>query len=123
MGDDSVMETASETNYWLIWFYYLLAAAVFYAVVHYNTRRPKPSWWRYTFRALTLSFMLTPWYANQLDEVLAPALMVATLDLITVGVDAFVRGLIPLLVSLVAALIVATLVFVWKRASFSRKES
>lgn len=62
-------------------------------------------------RAMFVALMLTPWYANPEGETMAPALMVATLDLITKGTSEFARALIPLLLAVVVALVVSTSLF------------
>jgi len=101
----------AETNYLGVWFVYLIAGFAFYAVLHRFTQFERARWWAYAIRALYLALTLTPWYANSQGETFAPALMVMTLDLITVGGEAAVRAFAPLAASLCGSLVVATVIY------------
>jgi hypothetical protein len=107
----------AETNYWLIWLIYCLACGAFYWVYWKMTRIPRSPWLSYSLRALMLSLMLTPWYANIEGNTLAPALMVLALDIITIGGGAAGRALVPLLTSLMLAEAVATGYYFLQRKS------
>lgn len=107
------METGP--NYLLIWLIYLLATAVFFWVYWKATAFRKRLWLSYSLRALMLALALTPWYANSQGDVIAPALMVVTLDAITLGPDTMGRALIPLVLSLLAAELLATIVWYAKK--------
>lgn len=96
-------------NFFLIWAVYLLASGVFYTIYWRLTAFRRRLWLSYSLRALMAALILTPWYVNTQDTVLAPALMVTTLDAITVGADAGVRALVPLLLALLAAEVLASL--------------
>lgn len=104
-------------NFVLIWAVYLLASAVFYAIYWRLTAFRRRRWLSYSLRAVMAALILTPWYANTQDSVLAPALMVTTLDAITIGSDAAVRAMVPLLLALFAAEVFASLVW------FARKRN
>ena len=104
-------------NFVLIWAVYLLASAVFYAIYWRLTAFRRRRWLSYSLRAVMAALILTPWYANTQDSVLAPALMVTTLDAITIGSDAAVRAMVPLLLALLAAEVFACLLW------FARKRS
>lgn len=104
------METG--TNYWLLWSIYLSASAVFFLVFWRLTRFQKHQWLGYLLRGATLATALTPWYANQQGTVLAPALMVAALDAITISGTAAVRALVPLVLAVILALVVASIWYV-----------
>ena len=113
---------AAETNYWLIWTIYLAASGVFYAVFWLLTAFSTAKWLSYSLRAVAAAVILTPWYANVQGESFAPALMVMTLDLITIGTSAVGRAAIPLLLSVIASEIAATVFyFVQKRQSINRQ--
>ncbi len=107
----------ADTNYWLIWVVYCLACAAFYWVWWKVTRLPRAPWISYSLRALMLSLMLTPWYANIEGNTMAPVLMVFALDTITIGTDAAGRALVPLLLSLLLAEIAATGYYFLQRKS------
>jgi len=96
-------------NFVLIWAVYLLASAVFYVVYWRLTAFRRRLWLSYSLRAVMAALILTPWYVNTQDSVLAPALMVTTLDAITVGTDAAIRAAVPLLLALLAAEVLACL--------------
>lgn len=100
------MESAIP-NYWLFWLVYLLAATVFYGIFWNLTRLLHSTWLAYMLRGVTAATILTPWYTNSQDGLLAPALMIATLDGITIGGEAAVRALVPLVLAIVLSLIVA----------------
>lgn len=106
------MET--ETNYWLIWLVYLLASACFYPVF-WRLTEWRWRWLSYSLRGLMAALMLTPWYVNDQSDVLAPALMVSTLDAITIGPAAAARATVPLVLALVFAEIVATILWALHR--------
>ena len=102
-------------NYLLIWTISTLAAVAFYWVFWRITNMPRARWLSYSFRALMLSLMFTPWYANVEGDTLAPALMVVTLDAITIGVGEASRALVPLVLSLIVAEVIATIVYLFRR--------
>lgn len=66
-------------------------------------------------RAFYLGLAFTPAYANDQGNSLAPALMVATLDLITNGSAAVSRALIPLLLLLLISILIATVAFLYAK--------
>ena len=96
------METV--TNNWLLWTVYLTASGVFFVAFWRVTRFPRRILLSYLIRAFTLAIALTPWYANPEGTVMAPALMVALLDAITIGGAAAVRATVPLFLSVMLAL-------------------
>ena len=103
-------------NYWIIWLIYLAASGVFFALVWFLTAFKSAAWSSYSLRSVAAAIILTPWYANTQGESFAPALMVMTLDLITIGGEAINRAAIPLLLSVIAAEVAATLFyFIQKR--------
>lgn len=106
---------SSEFDYLSIWVVYLAAGAGFYWVLHRFTHRMSPSWWLYSLRGVYFAFALTPAYANDQGKSLAPALMVATLDLITKGPEAVSRAIVPLMLALVASMICTSLVFYYRK--------
>lgn len=101
-------------NYGFIWAIYLLASGVFYAVFWRLTGFRHRLWLSYSLRALMAALILTPWYANTQGSGLAPALMITTLDAITINVQAASRALAPLLASLVVAEALASILWLLK---------
>jgi hypothetical protein len=102
------MDTSSD--YWLVWAIYLSAATVLCLVFWHITDFIKRRALAYSLRTFLLAVILTPWYANSQEALLAPAIIVALLDAITAGSGAAVRALVPLLLAIFstqAALIIA----------------
>jgi len=102
-------------NYWLIWIIYSLAALAFCWVYWRITRFPKARWVSYSLRSLMLALIFTPWYINTEVTIMAPALMVVTLDAITIGGSAAARALVPLILSLIVAEVLATVLYFFTR--------
>lgn len=98
-------------NYGIIWAIYLLATGGFYTVFWRLTAFRRRLWLSYSLRALMVALILTPWYANTQGDTLAPALMITALDAITIDVQAATRALAPLLASLLAAELVASILW------------
>ncbi len=102
---------AADTNYWFIWLIYLAAGLVFYGVFWWLTAFKRALWVAYSLRAMMAALILTPWFANDQDNLLAPALMVMTLDVITIGTESLGRAGSPLLLAIVVAEAIATLLY------------
>jgi hypothetical protein len=100
----------SAPNYGLIWFVYLSAGAIFYTIFWQLTRFKTAHWAAYLLRALLAALILTPWYANSQQVVLAPALMVVLMDAITLDGAAAPRAMVPLLLAVLLAFFVALVV-------------
>lgn len=100
---------SSLPNYWIFWLVYLLAAAVFYGIFWKITGFLKSGWFPYVLRGVTAAVILTPWYTNSQDNLLAPALMVVMLDGITIGAETAVRAAVPLILAILLSLIIAGL--------------
>ncbi len=99
------METVG--NYWLFWSLYVTAATLFFIIFWKLTKFEKAIWISYSLRAVAATVIFTPWYSNPQDSLMAPALMVVTLDAITLGADAIFRSVVPLLLALLFALFLA----------------
>ena len=105
-----------ETNYVIIWLIYLAASVVFFALLGFLNEYKSAVWFSYSLRAVAAAIILTPWYANTQGESFAPALMVMTLDLITIGGETISRAAIPLLLYVIVAEVAATIFyFIQKR--------
>lgn len=90
----------------LAWSLYLAAAAVFYVIWHLLTSRLRQRGLRDFLRGLALVCSLTPWYATAAREHLAPAALVAVMDL---GLGDPNNGLLALLALAATTAIMALL--------------
>ena len=112
----------AEFNYYGIWLVYLLASLMFLSAYWRLTRFPRWSGLKHFLRCLMLALIFTPWSANSDGDTLAPALMVITLDAITMGLGEASRALTPLLLSLFVAALCALILSVRdKRRSTNRR--
>jgi len=69
----------------------------------------KRYFWRemtYLLESLLLAIIFTPWYVLPEEEILAPALIVFMLDLITEDLTTSIRALIPLVMAMLFGIIV-----------------
>lgn len=104
-----------QGDYIAAWTAYLIAAVVF-SVLAWRVLRKLP--WRelaYLLECWLLALLFTPWYVLDGETILAPALMVLALDVLTVEPAAGVRALVPLVLALFLAMIVTGLLSVWHR--------
>jgi len=97
-------------GYLTSWAVYLTAGTICYVLFYKATGvigfKPLAN----TLRAIMIALIYTPWYVATDQDLVAPAVIVILLDMITVGGDAFVRALVPLMLAIVAAV---TLALVW----------
>lgn len=93
-------------DYLIGWAIYIVAGILCYMIFYRFTGviRFKPI--ANSLRAILLALMFTPWYVSPEEDLMAPALMVMMLDLITQGGTTFVRAMVPLSLSLCAAVII-----------------
>lgn len=104
-----------QGDYIAAWTAYLIAALVF-SVLAWRALRLLP--WRelaYLLECLLLALLFTPWYVIDGETILAPALMVVALDVLTVSPSEGVRALVPLVLAMFLAMIVTGLLSVWHR--------
>ncbi len=104
-----------QGDYVAAWTAYLIAAVVFSALAWRVLRRLR---WReaaYVLECCLLALLFTPCYVIDGEKILAPALMVLALDVVTVEPAAGVRALVPLVLALFLALILAGLLSVVHR--------
>lgn len=109
-------------DYILGWGIYIAAGTlcfiIFYRVTSGITIKPIAN----CLRGILLALMFTPWYVSAEDDLLAPALIIMMLDLVTIGGTSFVRAMVPLVLSIIAAIIVALTVKPI-RTAFSRNRA
>lgn len=93
-------------DYYIAWSIYLTAGVVFSLI---SWKVMKRYFWRemtYLLESLLLAIIFTPWYVLPEEEILAPALIVFMLDLITVDLTTSIRALIPLVMAMLFGIIV-----------------
>lgn len=108
----------SSMNYLLYWAAYLLATLVFYVIFWKITKTGRPVLFSYLLRGLMLALIITPWYSNSQNEQFAPALMVVTLDAITIGPSEAIGALVLLILSLILAFIVSLILYFKNRIKY-----
>ena len=93
-------------DYYIAWSIYLTAGVVFSLI---SWKLMKRYFWRemaYLLESLLLTIISTPWYVLPEEEILAPALIVFMLDLITEDLTTSIRALIPLVMAMLFGIIV-----------------
>jgi len=93
-------------DYYIAWGIYLVAGIVFSLI---SWKVMKRYFWRemaYLLESLLLAVIFTPWYVLPEEEILAPALIVFMLDLITADLTTSIRALIPLVMAMLFGVIV-----------------
>ena len=96
------------TTFYAAWLVYLFAGTVFYGLYWKLTSSTRHLFFSYNARAVMLALIATPWFAGIEGPALAPALMVIMMDAITVSREAAVRAFIPLFLTILLSLMVAT---------------
>ena len=69
----------------------------------------------YMLRGLLASLIFTPWFINLQEATLAPALMVAMLDMITLGSAEVFRAGVPLFLSIFTSQAIALGFYIFKK--------
>ena len=105
-----------DTNdYLAAWGIYLAAGAVVGLLGWRVLKKYLPRELAYLLECLLLALMFTPAYVLADQSILAPALMVALMDAMTIEHKAVIRALIPLVLSLGLAVVVAIVLSVVHR--------
>lgn len=107
-------------GYLTSWAVYLTAGTICYVLFYKATGiigfKPLAN----TLRAIMIALIYTPWYVAPEQDLMAPAVIVILLDMITVGGSAFVRALVPLILATIAAVLIALvwglLRMLWRRS-------
>ncbi len=94
-------------GYLIGWLIYLIAGATCYLLFYRFTGMIRFKPLANTLRAIMLALIFTPWYVAADQDLMAPAVLVIILDVITLGGTAFVRAFVPLLMAMIFALILA----------------
>ena len=106
-------------NYWFFWILYLGASVLFTGIFWRVTSFERAIWASYSLRAVAIAVIYTPWYSNSLESEMAPALMVAALDAITVGFEAAFRSFVPLILTVLFGLLLAGAIYFFKNKSLN----
>lgn len=106
------META---DYAMAWAIYLLAALVFAVISWRVLDRFLRREFAYLLQCLLLALMFTPCAVLENQPVMAPALIVFALDTLTIAPKAGIRALIPLVLAVGLALLVAAVLSIIHR--------
>ncbi|MES3006384.1 MAG: hypothetical protein V4751_01295 [Pseudomonadota bacterium] len=94
-------------DYLIGWAIYIAAGAICYIIFYRFTGSIGFKPLANSLRAILIAIMFTPWYISPEEDLLAPAIIVMMLDLITVGGTSFVRAMVPLTMAIVLAVFVA----------------
>ncbi len=94
-------------DYMAGWTVYLVAGTVCYMIFYRFTGMLKSKPVANSLRAILIALMFTPWYVAPDADLMAPALMVMMLDMITLGGSHFVRALVPLTLAIAFAVAIA----------------
>jgi len=92
-------------GYLVSWAIYLTAGTVCYVLFYKATGIIGFKVLANTLRAIMLVLIYTPWYVAADEDLMAPAVIVILLDMITVGGDSFIRAMVPLLLALSSAVV------------------
>jgi hypothetical protein len=110
-----------QSDYITSWVAYLIAAVVFSGLA-WRVLRKLP--WRplaFLLECWLLAILFTPWYVLADQKILAPALMVFAMDSVTISPEEGLRALIPLIMVMFGAAIVAALLSVVDRIRMRKK--
>lgn len=95
------------SDYLIGWGIYIVAGIICYMIFYRFTGLIRYKLLANCLRALFFAVIFTPWYIAPDQDLMAPALMVILLDMVTVGGASFVRALVPLTLAMILALFIA----------------
>lgn len=102
-------------GYLVSWAVYLAAGTLCYVIFYRATRWIRPKVLANVLRGIMIALIYTPWYVAPDQDLMAPAVIVILLDMIIVGSEAFVRALVPLMLSVILAVIIAIAISLARR--------
>ena len=105
----------TQNDILLISLIYLTAAAVFFLLLWRLISVLKYELLVYMLRGLLASLIFTPWFINLQETTLAPALMIAVLDMITLGATEVFRAGVPLFLSIFTFQAIALGFYIFKK--------
>ena len=101
-------------GYLTAWAVYLTAGTICYVLFYKATGVIRPKLIANILRAMMLALIYTPWYVATDEDLMAPAVIVILLDLITVGGNSFIRAMVPLVLALALAVAVPVVLCVFR---------
>ncbi|MEX1197224.1 MAG: hypothetical protein WEB57_05110 [Pseudohongiellaceae bacterium] len=104
-------------GYLASWAIYLAAGTLCYVLFYRATRWIRPRLIANLLRAIMIALIYTPWTVATDQDLMAPAVIIVPLDMITVGPDAFVRALVPLVLAILLAVAVTIGISLFGRRS------
>lgn len=96
-------------GYLTSWAVYLVAGTICYVLFYKATGIIHIKVIANILRGIMLALIYTPWYVAADKDLMAPAVIVILLDMITVGGNSFVRAMVPLTMALMAAVAIPVL--------------
>lgn len=99
----------TTNEYLWAWGAYYGAAGFFFAVLWYWTRRFLWAEARQLIRVILGVVLVVPWFTAADSSYMAPAWIISIAELLLEGAPAFWRAGLPLVLSLVAAIVLSTL--------------
>lgn len=94
-------------DYILGWTIYIAAGTLCYVIFYRATGAIGFKPIANVLRGILLALMFTPWYVSAEGDLLAPAIIVMMLDMVTIGGTSFVRAMVPLVLSIFSAIVIA----------------
>jgi len=105
----------TQNDVLLISLIYVAAAVVFFLLLWRLISFLKFELLIYMLRGLLASLIFTPWFINLQETTLAPALMIAMLDMITLGFEEVFRAGVPLFLSIFTFQAIALGFYIFKK--------
>lgn len=111
----------SPEEYLNAWLIYLGGVVLMMACWWYLTHFLRWREFRQLSRIVVGTILLVPWYTDATGHYLAPAVIVAVVDALTLGVEAFWRAGTPLLIALIIGVVLslAWSIWCWRQADKS----
>ncbi|TVZ39676.1 hypothetical protein P886_4083 [Alteromonadaceae bacterium 2753L.S.0a.02] len=103
------MMTSAEYTY--AWIYYIVGCFILIGCWWYLTRPIPWAEVRHVLRLIVAVVLLVPWYSNTQQDYLSPALLIAAVEALFDGADAFWRAGTPLLVATALAVSLSALAY------------
>lgn len=92
-------------GYLTSWAIYLAAGTLCYILFYKATGWIRIKTIANMLRGIAIALIYTPWYVSESQDLMAPAVIVIPLDIITVGGDSFIRALVPLTLAVCSGII------------------
>ena len=105
----------ATTDYYIAWIIYLVCGAAFSMVSWKLLRRYVWMELAYLVQFIEMAVIFTPWYVLPEEEILAPAVFIFMLDLITIDLTTSIRALIPLVMAILLGIILTIIMSVVHR--------